>query len=219
MDSIQVQASKLWDLLFAKETAETYQNTLNLTGTILKEIAQLIWLIICSAFVFGAWFSDTTVKSGKSIRDWVDQKANPSAVPTDQTSLADTGKSLLDTGRVGIAKLLNQAREQLGIAPEELPAVERTIQAVKPSPEPAKASAPASQPEPAAKPAPTPATQPPTVKPLDKGADTQSGGNPSSQTVGSSRGAGSTPGSGGERAAEVSKDDAASDSLPPQAQD
>lgn len=216
MDSIQVQASKLWDLLFAKETAETYQNTLNLTGTILKETAQLIWLIICSAFVFGAWFSDTTVRSGKSIRDWVDQKANPSAAPTDQTSIVDTGKSLLDTGRVGIAKLLNQAREQLGIAPEELPAVERTIQAVKPTPEPAKASAPA--PAPADKPAPTPATQPPTVTPFDKGAGTQSSGNPGSQTVGSSRGAGSSPGFSGERAAEVSKEEA-SDEWPPQTDD
>ena len=196
MDSIQVQASKLWDLLFAKETAETYQTTLNLTGTILKETAQLLWLIICSAFVFGAWFSDTTVKSGKSIRDWVDQKANPSAVSADQTSLADTGKSLLDTGRVGVAKLLNQAREQLGIDPEELPAVERTIQAVKPTPEPAPAKA-TPAPAPAAnKPAPSapPASQPPTVKPFDKGAGSapaEGADGPSSTAVGSSRGAGS----------------------------
>ncbi|PZO54537.1 MAG: hypothetical protein DCF15_11640 [Phormidesmis priestleyi] len=122
MDRIQLQASKLWDLLFAEDTATTYQTTLNLTGTILKEIAQLIWLIICSFFVFGAWFSDTTVKTGKSIRDWVDTQASGTASAVEKKPLAETGKSLLETTRTGIIYLLNQAREQLGIEPTEVPA-------------------------------------------------------------------------------------------------
>ncbi len=121
MDRIQLQASKLWDLLFAEDTAATYQTTLNLTGTILKETAQLIWLIICSFFVFGAWFSDTTVKAGKSIRDWVDTQTSGTASAVEKKPLADTGKSLLETTRTGIIYLLDQAREQLGIEPSEVP--------------------------------------------------------------------------------------------------
>ncbi|MEL6159646.1 MAG: hypothetical protein AAFR18_10535 [Cyanobacteria bacterium J06627_32] len=121
MDRIQLQASKLWDLLFSDETAETYQTALNLTGTILKESAQLIWLIICSVFVFGAWFGDASVKTGNSLRTWIDEQGSPSvAAAGDTTSVADKGKSLLDSGRQGAAYLLAQAREQLGL--EALPA-------------------------------------------------------------------------------------------------
>ena len=65
MDRIQTQASELWDLLFAKETANTYQSALSLTGDILKESAQLVWLVICSFFVFGAWFRSEERRVGK----------------------------------------------------------------------------------------------------------------------------------------------------------
>lgn len=135
MDSIQVQASKLWDLLFAEDTADTYQKTLNLTGTILKESAQLIWLIICSVFVFGAWFSDTSIKTGKGIRDWLDKQGSVEAGSEEGKPAAETAKELLETGLTGANYLLNQAREQLGLEAQELPA--------KPAVKPAKSSAPA----------------------------------------------------------------------------
>jgi hypothetical protein len=151
MDRIQIEASELWDLLFADSTAKTYQDTLNLTGTILKKTAQLIWLIICSVFVFGAWFSDTSVKTGQGIRTWVSQQGTETA-SVDPQSVADQGKSLLETGRNGISYLLNQAREQLGIEPQAAP----TIKASTPKP---VASAPAPTPAPAAS---TPAPAAPT---------------------------------------------------------
>lgn len=120
MDRIQTQASKVWDLLFASETADTYQSALNLTGTILKETAQLIWLVICSVFVFGAWVSDTSVKTGKGVRDWVNTQSNPGE-GGEAKPVADTGKELLDKGRNSVVHLLNQAREQLGLEPSATP--------------------------------------------------------------------------------------------------
>lgn len=197
MDSIQIQASKLWNLLFSDETAATYQKTLNLTGTILKETAQLVWLIICSAFVFGAWFADTSVQAGKGIRDWLDRKVDPDSVPTDPEAIADKGKSLLDTGRVGMANLLNQAREQLGIEPQEMPAIDRAAKAIKPDKptEPAKlpTSAASTSSSTTTSTASTPSSTLPTNKPFDKSADTtvEPTPAPSTQTVGSSVGAGS----------------------------
>ncbi len=188
MDRIQVQASELWDLLFADETAETYQKALNLTGTILKEFAQLIWLVICSVFVFGAWFSDTSVRAGKSIREWIEQSSDEISVPTDSKSVAEKGKSLLDTGRTGIAYLLDQAREQLGIDPQEMPAIERTANAIKPAPTSTPINAVStSVPEPSS----TAAAELPTVEPFSKPASAPSTDMSDSQTVGSSRGAGS----------------------------
>ena len=160
MDRIQIQASKLWDLLFSEETATTYHNTLNLTGTILKESAQLIWLIICSVFVFGAWFSDTSVKTGNSLRTWIDEQSNSSATTADKKDLAATGKSLLESGRTSAAYLLAQAREQLGLEPEPEPAKKKTKLKPVTSAQPSAASA-APSPAPTAKPvSSTPAPKP-----------------------------------------------------------
>lgn len=154
MDRIQVQASKLWELLFSDETAQTYQTTLNLTGTILKETAQLIWLIICSVFVFGAWVSDTSVKTGNNLRTWIDEQGTPStATAADTSTLADTGKNLLDSGRTWLTDLLSQAREQLGLEPLPPAPVKKKIEpspAAQPEPkveaEPQKTEAPSPTP-------------------------------------------------------------------------
>lgn len=160
MDRIQIQASKLWDLLFSEETATTYQSTLNLTGTILKESAQLIWLIICSVFVFGAWFSDTSVKTGNRLRTWIDEQSNPSASTAEKKDLAATGKSLLESGRTSAAYLLAQAREQLGLEPEPEPVKKKTELKPTASVQPSAAAATPS-PTPIAKPTPSaPATKP-----------------------------------------------------------
>ena len=141
MDRIQTQASELWDIIFSEETAATYQKALNLTGTILKEAAQLIWLVICSFFVFGAWVGDTSVRAGQSIRTWIDQQGTPGSAPSTNTSLAEKGKSLLDTGREGIAYLLDQAREQVGVEPTSMPTI-------APSSKPAQQPTPAPSAEP-----------------------------------------------------------------------
>ncbi|MGB3293089.1 MAG: hypothetical protein WBB01_08890 [Phormidesmis sp.] len=128
MDRIQTQASELWEIIFSNETAATYQKALNLTGTILKEAAQLVWLVICSFFVFGAWVGDTSIKAGKNIRTWIDQQGIVGSAPTTSTPIAARGKSLLDTGRTGIAYLLHQAHEQLGVEEPD------SVSAVEPSP-------------------------------------------------------------------------------------
>ena len=118
MDRIQTQASKLWDLLFDEETANTYQNALNLTGNILKESAQLIWLILCSVFVFGAWFADASTQTGKGVRNWIENRDAIAASPEETKQIAaQKGKSLLDTGKEKAAAALAKAREELGLDP------------------------------------------------------------------------------------------------------
>ncbi|MBE9063325.1 hypothetical protein [cf. Phormidesmis sp. LEGE 11477] len=121
MDRIQEQASDLWALLFEEETAETYQAALNLTGKILTNTAQLLWLIICSVFVFGAWFSDASVKAGNNIRLWLDRQTSDDTTTQASKPVSETGKDMLDTSRTAIIKLLNRAREELGLEAEPLP--------------------------------------------------------------------------------------------------
>ncbi|PZO12977.1 MAG: hypothetical protein DCF25_16735 [Leptolyngbya foveolarum] len=126
MDRIQTQASDLWDILFSEETANTYQKAFNLTGNILKESAQLLWLVVCSFFIFGAWFGDASMKTGKGVRNWVEKK--DVSVPSPEAAqeiAAQKSKSLLDTGRESIAAALSKAREELGLDPNAPLAVHR----------------------------------------------------------------------------------------------
>lgn len=158
MDRIQAQSSKLWDLLFSNETAATYQKSLNLTGTILTESAQLIWLVICSVFVFGAWFGDASVRTGQGIRSWIEQQSSGTSSSTDGKPVA-AGKSLLETGRSGAAYLLAQARQQLGIDPSPVtdsaigPASGKTVAGptnIPPQPAPPEPNKTVASPEPSA---------------------------------------------------------------------
>lgn len=164
MDQIQLQASKLWDLIFSEETGETYQKTLNLTGTILKESAQLIWLIICSVFVFGAWFGDASMKTGNGLRTWIDRQNNPSLAPAeDKKPLAETGKALLANGRSGFDNFLNTAREQLGLDPVEPTPVRKPSFKAAAS-KPAAAAPAAAKPKASSAPSPALATSAPAAK-------------------------------------------------------
>lgn len=122
MDRIQEQASELWELIFNEETAETYQAALNLTGKILSDTARLLWLIICSVFVFGAWFSDASVKAGNNIRLWLDRQTSSDTTTQASKPLSETSKDVLDNSRTAIVKLVNKAREELGLEAEPLPA-------------------------------------------------------------------------------------------------
>ncbi|MEL7334222.1 MAG: hypothetical protein AAFN12_18390 [Cyanobacteria bacterium J06560_2] len=188
MDQIQIQASKLLDLIFAEETGETYQKTLNLTGTILKESAQLIWLTICSVFVFGAWVADTSMKTGNGLRGWIEDQTNPSAA-ADKKPIAETGKDLLETGKTGAVYLLNQAREQLGLEPTQSLPVKKA--------QPAKAAPAAATPPASA--APSPSAAPKASSPSAPTASspvTPSSSQSSSSASGPSSPAPSTPFSG-----------------------
>jgi len=158
MDRIQKQSSELWELLFDEETAKIYQAALNLTGKILTDTAQLLWLIICSVFVFGAWFSDASVKAGNNIRTWVDQQASSSgpAIAGESKPLSESGKDLLDNSRTAIVKLLNKAREELGLEAEPLPTTEKkAIPAAAPAPEAKPTASDASSAPASSAPAPT----------------------------------------------------------------
>ncbi|MEO1507256.1 MAG: hypothetical protein AAFU84_06385, partial [Cyanobacteria bacterium J06633_23] len=100
-----------------------------LTGKIIKELAFLAWLIICSVFVFGAWFSDTAISSGRKARDWW-QAQQMEAADGNQAAAA-TGQALLDVSQNGANFLLDKAREQLGLEKLDRPAKTETSEAVK----------------------------------------------------------------------------------------
>lgn len=210
MDQIQLQASKLWELLFSEDTGETYQNALNLTGQILKETGQLLWLIICSVFVFGAWVGDASMNAGNSLRDWIEHQGDTEAPTADKKPIAEKGKELIASGRTGVDYLLNQAREQLGLEPVEpqpvrKPSVPKAVSKPKNDQPAETTSAPTAATATAQKEtAPEAAVPPPTSSPV-----TPSASGPSSSAIKTP-----TPGSS-EPTAEITRE-VAEDDWPPQ---
>jgi len=142
MNQLKTQIAKVWQLLTAPSTGETYQKTLSLTWTILKETGLLLWLVLCLGLVFGEWIWKTGYKTGWSTRNWINDLEKPSA----DRLFSETGKSLLEAGKSGAAMVLTTAKEQLGIpvepTPPKPPAVAPAAGSA-PTPAPTVASTPA----------------------------------------------------------------------------
>ncbi|MEO0455484.1 MAG: hypothetical protein AAF152_02730 [Cyanobacteria bacterium P01_A01_bin.114] len=115
MERVQAQASKLGKLLFEPKTADAYKTVLALTWQIIKETGLLLWLLICSGFIVGAWIGDNALRTGRNLRAWVDSQSQPQAEVEPAEKMAATGKALLEASQTGANYLLNQAREQLGL--------------------------------------------------------------------------------------------------------
>ncbi|MGP1372176.1 MAG: hypothetical protein ACTS3T_05055 [Almyronema sp.] len=144
MDRIRAQASKLWELVFAAETAATYQKALALTWEILRETAQLIWLLICLVFVLAAWLGEYAKKLGRDFRNWYERLGEKPAEPEEaKPFFSSAGQSLLEASSNSAAFLLAQASEQLGIEynpPKAAPPVAKPQASGPPSVEPAPAN-------------------------------------------------------------------------------
>ncbi|MEM9213515.1 MAG: hypothetical protein AAGD25_04125 [Cyanobacteria bacterium P01_F01_bin.150] len=108
---IQAQAIKFWQAIVSAETAGAYAKALDVTWTILKEGAILLWLIICLVLVFFDWGYDTATGAGRSVRAWFEGLSQ--AESTDIAS--ETGKQLVAASKASLSSTISQARTQLGL--------------------------------------------------------------------------------------------------------
>jgi hypothetical protein len=122
MDRIKAQAAKFWQLLFAPETAATYQKAITLTGQIFRESGLLIWLTICLVLVLMEWFYQNATQAGQKARAWIDHQQAADAGPDHMAS--GFGKALLAAGQNSLTYTLGQAKAQLGLPIAAKPALE-----------------------------------------------------------------------------------------------
>ncbi|NJL87319.1 MAG: hypothetical protein HC886_17210 [Leptolyngbyaceae cyanobacterium SM1_1_3] len=143
MDRIRAQASKLWELIFASETAAAYQRALALTWEILRETAQLIWLLFCLVFVLVAWIGEYAKKLGQNFRNWYERLGEkPAETEEVKPFFSSAGQSILEASSSSASFLLAQASEQLGIEyrpPKPNLPVSQPQASGPPSPDPAPA--------------------------------------------------------------------------------
>jgi hypothetical protein len=144
---VTVQANKVWQLLTASSTANTYKQAIDVTWMILKQTAQLLWLVFCLVLVAGDWFWKQSIAAGQKTRTWVDNwgasPASPSSDPGE--TAAQMWQNFLVSSQSASQSLLARARQQLDLPLEP----EATTPPV----------------EPVAAPSPAPTMEPPTMKP------------------------------------------------------
>ena len=145
---LKSQVSYWWQTVASEETLNTYQSALQVTWNILRETAKTLWLFLCLGLVFFDWFRDTATRLGRQLRNWVDALPEPKAEHA-WSEVVQWSKSV---GQTGSSRLLNQAREQIGVAPVAYPATQPTISAKAAEPTPVP-----TVPKPVAAPVPTPA--------------------------------------------------------------
>ena len=114
---LKSQVSSWWQTVASEETLNTYQSALQVTWNILRETAKTLWLFLCLGLVFFDWFRDTATGLGQQLRRWFDALPEPK-VEHAWTEVVEWSKSV---GQTGTTRLLNQAREQIGVAPVQRP--------------------------------------------------------------------------------------------------
>ncbi|MEM8611508.1 MAG: hypothetical protein AAGF93_05780 [Cyanobacteria bacterium P01_H01_bin.105] len=154
MDRVKSQTAVVSQLLFDPKTAGAYKDVLTLTGKIIKEVALLVWLLICSVLVLGAWFSDLAISTGRRARQW--WQAQQMESTDGNQAAAATGQAFLDVSQNGANFLIDRAREQLGLDKVERPIAKANSKEV---PKPQAVAQKVSTPAPAAAERVTPVTE------------------------------------------------------------
>lgn len=132
---VTVQANKVWQLLTASSTANAYKQAIDVTWTILKETAQLLWLVLCLVLVAGDWFWKKSIAAGQNTRAWVDNlgTSTPNTASDPGATAAQVWQNFLASSQAATQSLLVKARQQLDL-PAEPEAPPTPPAPVKPAP-------------------------------------------------------------------------------------
>lgn len=146
---VTVQANKVWQLLTAPTTASAYRQAVDVTWTILRETAQLLWLVLCLVLVAGDWFWKQSIAAGRSTRDWVDNlNAEPTTTTDPGQKAAQVWQNLVAFSQTTSQSMIVKARQQLDLPSE--PAVTASPAQPKPQPKPAVPAPPQAAEQPTA---------------------------------------------------------------------
>ena len=116
---IQAQAAKFWQSVVSAETISAYAKAIDVTWTMVKEAAILLWLILCLVLVIFDWGYDVVTSAGRGARTWWD---GMSKVESNEIA-SETGKQIVAASKASLSSTISQARTQLGLPnkPESQP--------------------------------------------------------------------------------------------------
>ena len=119
---IQAQAAKFWQSVVSAETIGAYTKAIDVTWTMIKEAAILLWLVLCLVLVIFDWGYDVSTSAGRRARTWWEglSKVDSNDIAT------ETGKQLVEVSKASLSSTISQARSQLGLPDKPLTAPEQT---------------------------------------------------------------------------------------------
>jgi hypothetical protein len=129
-NQLSAQAAKLGKIISDPGTLGSYQQTLTVTLTILKETAVLAWFVLCLSLVAIDWFWHRSIATGQRTRTWLSnlQTVDSNEIPN------QVGQGVLTAGKSGVSYVIAQAREQIGLPakPEEAAPMTTPIKSAAP---------------------------------------------------------------------------------------
>lgn len=112
---ISEQLAKLKGLLFAKDTATTLGQGLNLIFVVVRESLVLAWLAFCWAIVAVSWIGQKSIQGGQSARNLYTSLQESHQNQTASDIASEAGKSLLDQSKITFNRVVTTAKQQVGL--------------------------------------------------------------------------------------------------------
>jgi hypothetical protein len=129
-NQVSTQVAKLGKILADPGTIGSYQQTIAVTITILKETAVLGWYVLCLTLVASDWFWHSSIATGKKARTWLN---NLQAEDNSEIS-NQVGKGVLTAGKSSVDFLISQARSQVGLPAKPIEAAVTEAKPIAPAP-------------------------------------------------------------------------------------
>ena len=111
---IQQQATKVWQAASEPGVIGAYTQALTLTWNLIKEVAILVWLVLCLVLVAGDWLWINGKAAISNLQTWFSRMKE---VETTEVA-SDAGKVLANVSKQGATAIVSYAKTQLGLQEE-----------------------------------------------------------------------------------------------------
>lgn len=112
------QLNKLQQILFTRDTAVTFSQSLRLLLTLVKESLVLLWLGLCYGFVAFGWLGNKVVQMAQATKSRLTTLQETSREQSVTEIAAETGKTVLTSSKATIDYMMTQAKKQVGLLDE-----------------------------------------------------------------------------------------------------
>jgi hypothetical protein len=113
------QLNKLQQLVFTRDTAITFTQSLRLLFVLVKESLVLLWLGLCYGLVAAGWLMSKVFHLGGNTKIWVNSIQEASREQSVSEIATEVGKTVLTSSKVTFDQVMTQAKKQVGLLDEE----------------------------------------------------------------------------------------------------
>jgi hypothetical protein len=113
---ISSQVEKLRQVILQRDTIDSFQQSLGLLFTVLKETTLLLWLVLCFSIVALTWLGEKAIALGRSLKTGLIELQENSRGQAPAEILSSTSRSVLLSSQSVANYLVTQAKQQVGLS-------------------------------------------------------------------------------------------------------